>query len=195
MKKVHILVIALCIASLFAMGCEKKGYLQNLGKTRLGVVLESDKPVDSMLSGYIAEQIRQHTKLTVIDFQALPLLAEYARPDTLTKLQSEQKINYVLVCRLSDKGAGNYSGGVAKGAGGITATGEYKRTLLVNYKVLSVPSGEIVYTGQSTGEAVRKGSVTVGGQGATSASVNMDDERRIFEEAILKALNSSGLYY
>jgi hypothetical protein len=195
MKKSTLALLIVCLAALLAMGCEKKGYLGKMGNTRLGVVLESDKPVDSTLSGFMAEQIRRNTKATVIDMQALPILSEYGNRDTLAKLAEEQKINYIFVGTLSDKGTGDYSTSVSAHPGDVKANLDYKRRIVLDYKVIAVPSGEIKYTGQCQGEAVRRSSVGWGGaKGDTTARVDLGDEKRIIQDAVQQALSKSGLF-
>lgn len=186
-KKIFLVGIILLLLFSF-LGCGKPGYLKDLGKAKVGVTWEGDQSY----SWLISQELKKKTKLIVVDDQNLPQLANYQSPQDLAYLQSQQKLDFILVCSLPYIGPVEQKSNFSVAQKGVSININYKRKIQLAYKVLSVPSGEILLSGVTEGEGSHNTYVRFDSQGA-SARLTPADEDALLVDAIKSAIRRSEL--
>jgi hypothetical protein len=173
---------------LFAFaGCGKPGMLKGLADSKLGVTWKGEPSYSALVS----REIKKRTKLMVLDDQNLPELADYQEPDALSRLQRQHKLDYILVCTPVFIGPVQQESFFSVREG-VRISVEYKRQVKVAYKLLAVPSGEMLLSGVSEGEGKRGASLRFDSEGASGRLPSADDQE-LLSEAVADAIRRSEL--
>jgi uncharacterized lipoprotein YehR (DUF1307 family) len=184
-----LILAGMVLAIIFSLvGCGRPGYFKELGKAKVGVTWEGDKSY----SWLVSQELKKRTKLSVVDDQNLPQLANYESSQELAYLQNHHKVDYILVCSLPYLGSVEQKSNFSVAQKGVNINVNYRRKVQLAYKVISVATGELLLSGITDGEGSHNTYVRFDSQGASARLSSADDEA-LLVDAIKNAIRRSEL--
>ncbi|HOB21716.1 MAG: hypothetical protein GX766_01150 [Firmicutes bacterium] len=181
-----LVAVAMACLLLFSIsGCREPGLLGKLKGYKVGVTWEGE-PSYSWL---VSQEAKRRTRLAIVDDNSIPELADYQ--SSLELLGDKHKLDYVLVCSLAHAGPMEQKSNFSV-LHGLRISVVYKRTAQVAYKLIAVPTGEILTSGIASGVGTYSTYLRFDGQRATGR-LGPTDEEVLLVEAIRDAIRRSEL--